>query len=113
GSNNLPDSLMRCRGTVVAHGAVSTNVNYAVSPSAHQVDVRQRDHFAKKRWVKVAMNVISIRRPMMASAAASTVSWLARSTFSLGEKPRPWNDVMLNTTAASGLRGIPAAGPST
>lgn len=44
---------------------------------------------AKKRWVNVAMNVISISSPMIASTAAKTVNGLVRATFSPGANPRP------------------------
>ncbi len=59
------------------------------------------DYFAKYRCVNVAMKLISIIRPIMASRAASTVIGLS-SGMPPGKKPRPWNEVMLKTSAARG-----------
>ena len=62
----------------------------------------QRVHyFVKYRCVNVAMKLISIIRPMMASRAANTVMGLS-SGIPPGKKPRPWNEVMLKMSAASG-----------
>ncbi len=49
---------------------------------------QQSDHLPKKRWVKVAIKLISMRRPMMASAAAKTVIG-SSSGMPPGKKPRP------------------------
>src|SRR5262249_19536630 len=57
---------------------------------------------AKKRWVKVAMKVISMKRPITASSAASTATGSSSVSPPPGKKPRPWKEVTLKTNAASG-----------
>jgi len=65
---------------------------------------RRRSYLApKKRWVKVAMKLISISRPTSASAAASLVMGSSRE-MPPGKKPRPWKDVTLKTSAVSGAK---------
>ena len=66
-----------------------------VFPETHEANVA---HLPKKRCVKVAMKLISITSPTMASAAASTVTGSPGMTV-LGRKPRPWNELMLSESA--------------
>jgi hypothetical protein len=61
------------------------------------------DHRAKKRWVKVAMKVISISRPRIASPAASRASVSPR-WMSEEKKPRPWKLLTLRTSDSSQVR---------
>src|SRR5215469_6682702 len=58
---------------------------------------------AKNRWVKVAMKVISMSRPMMASPAASRASVSPRLTPEV-KNPRPWKLLMLKTSDSSQVR---------
>ncbi|SRR6266568_8469551 len=48
-------------------------------------------YFPKNRWVKVAIKLISMSSPIMASAAANITNGLCRfvSLLRLGKKPRP------------------------
>ena len=63
-----------------------------------------RDYFPKKRWVKVAMKLISMIRPTTASTAANMMSGSCSECFPSrpGKKPRPWNEVRLYTKASGG-----------
>src|SRR5258708_950371 len=66
----------------------------------------QYAHFPNSRWVSVAIKVTSMSSPTKASRAARMVRG-SSSAIPPGKKPRPWNEVMLNTHA----RTVDRCGP--